>query len=585
MGRIRAPSFEAYESDDVSLAHSAPIHVHVSHPPSPIARFAPSFLEGAPAVDDRAATDLIQHIKTSCEVNAVQSTLSSSAHTALLAELSCSPSGVVDDTAELSRLLGLCHVQTSAELVRKDEMLRARAKAEMTKDVQARVAALASVEQKVKAWEREQAAAAEAKKKAEDEAASKRKAAEEAAARQAAKDKADAEAKEAAEKAATEAKEAAEKAAADATAKVKEDAAKAAEPAPASLSLPAAPAPAKKEAHIVASEARLQKWLAVQAANGPILESTDPNVKKIRMNVKKQIGEACNQVANTPASIQLVVKKLCQVLMDARSAGPEYLNLSLDTLAARLTSQVKVLTEIRSCFPLAHVASMCSVHTPELADMFVAHLNKLCPFTVPCSPARQPGQSDEEYTTVLGWEWDTENGKRTIESPEKYQMRMNMAVALLAATMQTTPYDGSPQPAGLTIEDCWTWLANLVNSKPNTFTATVVLSLLETAGFQLAQRFGRQFQKLLELIQRDLLPHLSREGKTGAAASLARLNTFLTDGHVRKEPEGRLPKESEISKADEEAAEGDNNYGNSSYNNRGSGGAGRGRGRGRGGYR
>ncbi|KDO19909.1 hypothetical protein SPRG_14819, partial [Saprolegnia parasitica CBS 223.65] len=106
--------------------------------------------------------------------------------------------------------------------------------------------------------------------------------------------------------------------------------------------------------------------------SAPILNSTDSRVKKIRRDVKKQIGEACNQVANTPKSIKLVVAKLCKVLSEARAAGPEYLNFPLDILATRLTSQVKVLTEIRSCFPLAHVAAMCSVHTPDLPTSFPA---------------------------------------------------------------------------------------------------------------------------------------------------------------------------------------------------------------------
>ncbi|EQC27103.1 hypothetical protein SDRG_15111 [Saprolegnia diclina VS20] len=467
----------------------------------------------------------------------------------------------------------------------------------MAKTLQARTADLSGVEASVEAWKRKVQAEKEAKEKAlaaERAAEEARKAKEdEAAAKAKAKAEKEAEAEAEANEEAAKAEANEKEAKASAEAKANEDAeaakAKAAAEAKAAKAkadtAQKASAPAAKEAHVLESEARLKHLKAVHAASEPILNSADPRVKKIRMDVKKQIGEACNQVANTPKSIKLVVTKLCKVLSEARAAGPEYLNFSLDILAGRLTSQVKVLTEIRSCFPLAHVAAMCSVHTPELADIFVAHLNQMCPFTVPFCPGRRPDQSPQEYLATSGMEWDDE--RNAPEQAEKYQMRMTMAISLLAATMQTTPYDGSPQPKGLTFDDLWAWLARLVNGQVHMYTAMTILALLETAGFALLTQYKRQFQKLLELIQRDVLPNLSRDAKSGAAASLARLNTFLGENQVCNEPEGRVPKESAISKDDEEHESSNDNrggYNNNNNNNRSNGG-GRGRGRGRGGYR
>ncbi|KDO22867.1 hypothetical protein SPRG_12004 [Saprolegnia parasitica CBS 223.65] len=564
MGRVRAPSFE--DDDDTHGLSTQPTLAY-GHAPS-LPTLDPSrqpellHIKAVPQNDDEQGGALFaKHITATCERSAYQRAHASSSYGALTTQLTLKPSDELNDPKELARLLGSCHMKTTADLVRKDEMLRAKARADMAKASQARNMSFSSVEASVEEWKRKVQAEKEAKEKAlaaERAAEAARQAKEDEAAAQAkakAEEEAEAEANEEAAKAEADEKEA--KASAEAKANEDDKTKAATEAAAARAKADAAQkasVPAAKEPHVLESEARLQRLRAVHAASEPILNSTDPRVKKIRMDVKKQIGEACNQVANTPKSIKLVVTKLCKVLSEARAAGPEYLNFSLDILATRLTSQVKVLTEIRSCFPLAHVAAMCSVHTPELADIFVAHLNQICPFTVPFCPPLRPEQSPQEFLATIGMEWDDE--RQAAEELEKYQMRMSMAIALLAATMQP----------------------------PHTYTAMTILALLETAGFALLSQYKRQFQKLLELLQRHVLPDLSRDAKSGAAANLARLNTFLGENQVRNEPEGRVPKESEISKDDEEHESSNDSrggYNNNNSNNRGNGG-GRGRGRGRG---
>lgn len=52
----------------------------------------------------------------------------------------------------------------------------------------------------------------------------------------------------------------------------------------------------------------------MDAEIAPIVESTDPQVKKIRLQVKKSVGEACNQISSQPSAIRLVVDKMCKLL-------------------------------------------------------------------------------------------------------------------------------------------------------------------------------------------------------------------------------------------------------------------------------
>ncbi|KAF0689685.1 Aste57867_18890 [Aphanomyces stellatus] len=308
-----------------------------------------------------------------------------------------------------------------------------------------------------------------------------------------------------------------------------------------------------------------------------VSDSSDIGVKKIRVNVKKKIGEACNQIANTPSSIQLVVGKICQVLTDAKNAGELYFHYSLDLVASKFAAQARIVTEIRSCFPVANVIKMCCAHTPELTDIFLAYMYKNCPYTIPFEPQKKAEQSIEDYMVSIGMEYD--DNSKNFESREKYIQRMTMIVALMSAVMQTTLYSGQPQPTGLDLSDCWSWLARLINSDTHALTAPVVLAILETSGFQLLNRYKQQMNKLLIVIQNDVVPNLNRDVKSGAAASLARLNTFLAQNEIRIEPEGRQPKETTVTEEDEESSANDDSrsFRPDSYN------SGRGRGRGRGG--
>ncbi|RHY93306.1 hypothetical protein DYB37_000539 [Aphanomyces astaci] len=177
---------------------------------------------------------------------------------------------------------------------------------------------------------------------------------------------------------------------------------------------------------------------------------------------------------------------------------------------------------------------VCSVHDG-------VHLDQMCPYTIPTTPVRSEGQSDDAYRLSIGMEQDTNH---SFESFDKYTQRMAMAVALLLAVMQT-------------------------------------------AGFELHRQYKSQFLKLASVIESNVVPILSRDVKSGAAATLAQLTTFVTQRSFVTEPEGRRPTETSVTAADEEKSTKDDNNSfnrndqsyNSGYGQRG------GRGGGRGGYR
>lgn len=230
---------------------------------------------------------------------------------------------------------------------------------------------------------------------------------------------------------------------------------------------------------------------------------------------------------------------------------------------------------------------MSCVNTPELTDVILAYFHKMCVFTIPDNPTKKTNESVAEYKMALGFEkaiGDTSD-KDGLEHVTVYTKRMTMIVAVLAAVMQTSPYDNSPQPAGLSIGDCWVWMARLVNETPHLMTGSLLLTILEVAGFELLRHYKNQFHKLLVLIAREVCPRLSKDAKTGAANAAGQLEIFVSqyqaNGCRLNEPDGRKLEETKLTAADEEKT--DNDFGGGGgrgYNNYGNNGRGRGRGRG-----
>lgn len=70
----------------------------------------------------------------------------------------------------------------------------------------------------------------------------------------------------------------------------------------------------KSRQHIAKYEHRQKCLDEIKNAVSPVTDSNDPEVKKIRIQIKKNIGQACNQISSTPSSIKMVVQNLCKLL-------------------------------------------------------------------------------------------------------------------------------------------------------------------------------------------------------------------------------------------------------------------------------
>ena len=55
---------------------------------------------------------------------------------------------------------------------------------------------------------------------------------------------------------------------------------------------------------------------------------------------------------------------------------------------------------------------------------------------------------------------------------------------------------------------CWAWLARVLNQKPRKITATLLLAMLKPTSHMLADKYPKQFKKLLRFIEKNYLEQI-----------------------------------------------------------------------------
>ncbi|KAK1931576.1 Nucleoporin GLE1 [Phytophthora citrophthora] len=532
--------------------------------------------------------DLVEQVERACERKAVQAVTGSGAYKQLCETLQRARQ---DAEAQLRHLGGNDRSMEEMGVLRKQQQLEREGEAKLQKIRKKERSALDQVETELRAFQQ----AREDERRREEE--QKKREEEELRREEDAREKALQEAKEIEE--AAEAQRKAEEEVEEAQAKAKALAAERAltqkkqqeerekEQVAKRAAEKKAAAQAKK--YVEDGHQCIKRLEELHRHTTDILDSPDPSVKKIRMQIRREAG-ACNQIAAAPSAIKNVVSKIQQLLQMAKTSGEAYFKFALDMVASNLSKQVEGRADYKSCYPIAHVIKMSCVQTPELTDVMLGYFYKTCVFTIPDNPEKHASQTIAEYKISVGFQKAVGESSDPdgLEHVTEYTRRMTMISAVLAAVRQTTPWDGSPSPPGLELGDCWTWLARLINEPPHLMTGALTLTILEVAGFELLRNYKKQFHKMLVLIARDVCPRLSKNAKTGAANAAGQLEMFVNQYHANRctlnEPDGRKLEETKISSADEERTDRDDYGGGGGY--RGGRGGGRGgRGGGRGGGR
>ncbi|XP_064578523.1 mRNA export factor GLE1-like [Zonotrichia leucophrys gambelii] len=261
-------------------------------------------------------------------------------------------------------------------------------------------------------------------------------------------------------------------------------------------------------------------------------------VKKIKTNLQKAATIPVSQISSVSGSqLREVFDKINNLLSGkpVQTEGqtvwvtqhPQGLEFVCYKLAEKFVrhGEGEVSFHHDSAFPIAAVLSGIWELHPRVGDIFLAHLHKKCPYSVPFYPARKEGTSMEEYQRMLGYE--VHDSK--VEEPDHFLKRMSGMIRLYAAIIQLRwPY-GSRQgahPHGLSYG--WRWLAQMLNLEPLAdVTAVLLLDFLEVCGNALMRQYGIQFWKIMLFIQKSYIPRIEAVTSSGQMGCLSRLKTFV----------------------------------------------------------
>ncbi|KNC85777.1 hypothetical protein, variant [Sphaeroforma arctica JP610] len=281
-----------------------------------------------------------------------------------------------------------------------------------------------------------------------------------------------------------------------------------------------------------------QKNSAIREAHlrtaAPITTSTDAAVKKDRFVIKKTLNGAINKVANTQKNIEACVTSLTNEMlrvaaMNVKEWSVYAVLLLAELLVGKAFSECHV--NLKTAFPLGAVCVGVCAQYGDLLPVLLAECYARCPYTIPHFSVRTSTMSAADYNTVIC--------RKENETGEQHMERMGGCVRLYAAICQTDDTRGVVNPHG--IHNAWAFIARVLNSHPKSpTTADILYKFIETSAYKLSLVYQSQFNKLMAVIEHDVLPSMI----VGPASS--RLETFLVD--VKKgstyqfpHPDGRTP--------------------------------------------
>ncbi|XP_039581155.1 nucleoporin GLE1-like [Passer montanus] len=261
-------------------------------------------------------------------------------------------------------------------------------------------------------------------------------------------------------------------------------------------------------------------------------------VKKIKTNLQKaatipvsqiscisgwKLREVFNKIHNL-LSGKPVQTEGQTVLVTQHPQGLEFVCYKLAEKFVR-HGEGEVSFHHESAFPIAVVLSGIWELHPRVGDLFLAHLHKKCPYSVPFYPARKEGTSMEEYHRMLGYEvHDSE-----VEEQDHFLKRMSGMIRLYAALIQLRWPHANQQgahPHGLSYG--WRWLAQMLNLEPLAdLTAMLLLDFLQVCGNALMKQYGIQFWKTMFFIQKSYIPRIEAVTSSGQMGCLSRLKAFV----------------------------------------------------------
>ncbi|KAI8035705.1 hypothetical protein M5D96_011455 [Drosophila gunungcola] len=184
-------------------------------------------------------------------------------------------------------------------------------------------------------------------------------------------------------------------------------------------------------------------------------------------------------------------------------------------------SETAISSNPQAAFPFASVIITFWKLLPDFGKIFLAYMYKESPFLVPYVIPQQQGQTPEQYLKTIGYRLSDKN---ELEKPDIYLKRQTGVVRLYAAVIITQGRKAAGPDECFELNEGWLWLAHMVRVKPiPDISATMIMEMLQTLGFELWRSYGKQFMKLLVYIQNIYMPQLAAHDEGGPKTRLEML--------------------------------------------------------------
>ncbi|CAG8767163.1 14910_t:CDS:2 [Gigaspora margarita] len=267
--------------------------------------------------------------------------------------------------------------------------------------------------------------------------------------------------------------------------------------------------------------------------------SKNPQLKSSTTEARKNITLGLNILTNGRAEIIKIASQFDAMLKSHKNNSDVYYFL-INYIAKAVVkhAEVDVVSKESAAFPFAHLCVLISTQHTDFMEFLMTRLVKKCPYVLPRYYARQTNQSLEEYKKQLSY--------KPNEDEDAYVNRMCAIVALYCAIMQTIPlYSNLKNPYG--IDNAWTYLARLMNLRPQKITPSLLYICLKITASSLHRAYNHHALKLFSVVYKSYIQNPPSEVKsllTSSPAAMSRLRTLLEDASKKGQfpaPEGQTP--------------------------------------------
>ncbi|CAG8624572.1 7808_t:CDS:2 [Dentiscutata heterogama] len=249
--------------------------------------------------------------------------------------------------------------------------------------------------------------------------------------------------------------------------------------------------------------------------------SKNPQLKSATTEARKNITLGLNILTNGRAEIIKIATQFDAMLRSHKNNSDVYYFL-INYIAKGVVkhAEVDVVSKESAAFPFAHLCVLiCTQHT-EFMEFLMTRLVKKCPYVLPRYYARQANQSLEEYKKQMSY--------KPNEDEDAYVNRMYLK----------NPYG---------IDNAWTYLARLMNLRPQKITPSLLYICLKITGSSLLRAYNQHALKLFSVVYKSYVQRPPSEVNsllTSAPAAMSRLRTLLEDASKKGQfpvPEGQTP--------------------------------------------